>query len=574
MLQSSIARAPGAWLAAFVAFVMIGGLAGQPAQAQTTMRVGMNSVYPSYSTTCMMFTDVDKVFYEWRNKSGHPAVTFDHTTGELLTGFPSLSNWQDWPYSGWAQGTNGHYPAGVYDLVFDGDADVHTGTYIQKISSNHYQFTAVADPNTGLVTNGFPILYLTRNNPNNLYRNAHFYLPGYMGDTRTWLPDFVTHVALFNGAYREKDLTLTDSCSATVTNWGTRTLPTQVRWGNDSKAGRRAPTGVPYEALIDLHNQTNVDMWINIPFSATDAYVTNLAQLLQTTLNSNLKIYIEYSNEVWNTNYQAGKMASTMYPPGNHDNFYGQTSWYSYRSEQIFRLFEGVFGETSPQLVRVIAGQFVWPARQNFLLQEANLFCNGHKAADVLAVAPYFPEHFTLKVVDSNGNVIVTLDQLFAALHSNIDNTVRADIRNNLAVANSYNVQLVGYEGGQGLVGKWPAENQFYITATRDSRMYDTYIQYLDMLEAEGMSMIELFNDIEQPSRFGIYGHAENTADANDPSHANCPKLRATLDFINGVRAPSMQMPPPRLAQRRLSGTKQAQSPLGSPRMERRAHSR
>jgi hypothetical protein len=162
-------------------------------------------------------------------------------------------------------------------------------------------------------------------------------------------------------------------------------------------------------------------------------------------------------------------------------------------------------------------------------------------------------------VVDSNGNVIVTLDQLFAALQSNIDNTVRADIRNNLAVANSYNVQLVGYEGGQGLVGKWPAENQFYITASRDSRMYDTYIQYLDMLEAEGMSMIELFNDIEQPSRFGIYGHAEDSAAANNPSRANCPKLQAALDFINGVRAPSMQMPPPRLARRRSPGPKQAQ---------------
>jgi hypothetical protein len=68
-----------------------------------------------------------------------------------------------------------------------------------------------------------------------------------------------------------------------------------------------------------LANETGKDAWINIPAKATDAYVTNVANLFKygsdginpytsvqahpvyPPLNPNLKIYVEYSNEVWNT---------------------------------------------------------------------------------------------------------------------------------------------------------------------------------------------------------------------------------------------------------------------------------
>jgi hypothetical protein len=68
-------------------------------------------------------------------------------------------------------------------------------------------------------------------------------------------------------------------------------------------------TGMPWEYLIALANQTQTDMWINIPQGATNAYVTALANIFKSGgtvdgvayagLDSNLKIYLEYSNEVW-----------------------------------------------------------------------------------------------------------------------------------------------------------------------------------------------------------------------------------------------------------------------------------
>ena len=61
--------------------------------------------------------------------------------------------------------------------------------------------------------------------------------------------------------------------------------------------------------MIALANASNTDLWINIPGPATDAYVAQLANLIKNGdvvngvayagLNPNLKVYVEYSNEVW-----------------------------------------------------------------------------------------------------------------------------------------------------------------------------------------------------------------------------------------------------------------------------------
>jgi hypothetical protein len=58
--------------------------------------------------------------------------------------------------------------------------------------------------------------------------------------------------------------------------------------------------GVPYENMIKLANDLGKDVWICIPHQADDAFITNIATLFRNTSNANSKIYLEYSNEVWN----------------------------------------------------------------------------------------------------------------------------------------------------------------------------------------------------------------------------------------------------------------------------------
>ena len=80
-----------------------------------------------------------------------------------------------------------------------------------------------------------------------------------------------------------------------------------------------AQMGAAWEYAVRLANETNTDMWICVPVAATDDYIAKLAQLIRygsdgtnpytspeanpvwAPLNPGLKVYVEFSNEVWNT---------------------------------------------------------------------------------------------------------------------------------------------------------------------------------------------------------------------------------------------------------------------------------
>jgi hypothetical protein len=48
------------------------------------------------------------------------------------------------------------------------------------------------------------------------------------------------------------------------------------------------------------------NMWINVPYLASDDYILNMAQLINTTLRPDVKVYVEYSNEVWGNQFPGG----------------------------------------------------------------------------------------------------------------------------------------------------------------------------------------------------------------------------------------------------------------------------
>ncbi|MBK7336081.1 MAG: hypothetical protein IPJ00_07880 [Saprospirales bacterium] len=59
--------------------------------------------------------------------------------------------------------------------------------------------------------------------------------------------------------------------------------------------------GACWEHVIDLANRTQTDAWVNVPISASTDYVMQLATMLKNGLDPDLNIYVENSNEVWNT---------------------------------------------------------------------------------------------------------------------------------------------------------------------------------------------------------------------------------------------------------------------------------
>lgn len=108
-------------------------------------------------------------------------------------------------------------------------------------------------------------------------------------------------------------------------NWSDRTTPTswfsQNYFANPgtSYQSQFNTNGVAWEYLVAMANETGKDLYINVPIGASNAYITNLANLILygsdgtnpytspqanpvwAPLNANLHVYVEYSNEVWNT---------------------------------------------------------------------------------------------------------------------------------------------------------------------------------------------------------------------------------------------------------------------------------
>jgi hypothetical protein len=121
------------------------------------------------------------------------------------------------------------------------------------------------------------------------------------------------------------------------------------------------PKHNPWETIPLIVNQLNrsTDIWINIPASASNDYVLNLAQLMFKQLKSNINIYIEYSNEVWNYRFPQATINllaanDSVYNHGdpfhfNYDNITNPEYW-AYRRiasqiKRVSNLFKIVFGE-------------------------------------------------------------------------------------------------------------------------------------------------------------------------------------------------------------------------------------
>ncbi len=119
------------------------------------------------------------------------------------------------------------------------------------------------------------------------------------------------------------------SGSNAIINWSDRLLPSFSTQAGVN--GGYQGVGGSIEYAVELCNETDRDLWFNIPLQASDQYVANLAEGLKygfdangnpytasTTnpvyppLNPNLKAYLELSNEVWNGSFYQSALAQQL----------------------------------------------------------------------------------------------------------------------------------------------------------------------------------------------------------------------------------------------------------------------
>ena len=322
-----------------------------------------------------------------------------------------------------------------------------------------------------------------------------------------------------------------------VEAWSTRNTPEKATWGGRAGLYSR---GAPVEVMVALANQVKAHPWFSMPYKANDDYMRKFAEYVKQNLDPNLKVYIEYSNEVWNPIFihhdyaieqgLAAKLDDEKSPAGY--------KWYSRRSVEVFKIWEDVFGSTD-QLVRTMGS---WASNQN-MSSQILAFEDAYKHTDAIAIGPYVSAH--PEVLRKAKNV----DDVFKAMMDKSSKwgmkTIISYIKKQEKVATSFGVDLLAYEGGQHLVD-WDTRkvdqhpNPLLYAANRDPRMGIVYDELMNEWKRAGGKLFVAFSAPRIYSWYGSWGVKEHIRQAR----SDAPKYDSLLRYLEINLNPEIKTTP------------------------------
>jgi hypothetical protein len=456
---------------------------------------------------------------------------------------------------------NGVYPGGQYVVLYQGQGTLSYGADATLVSQSPGRDVVNVVPSDKGVE--LRIVATDPKHTGNYLRNIQFVRAADEVAAKAgqlFNPTFLKLIQNFR-ALRFMDWFQTNGSA--ISSWSDRAIPSYAFFGT--------PKGVPIEVALKLANAVSADAWVNVPVMADDNYITQMATLVHQQLDQSQKIYVELSNEVWNSAFSQYKYAvdqgRTMWPnqPSGEGEFDYNREWFGMRTAQMCDIWKSVWGADS-RLVCVLGAQ----AAQSVSATEAlkcrywthGAPCSGH-AINAVAIAPYMgggvPSDWTAQ---ADGGLASLFQSLYSQTNSATDDesylshlvsrvlrrfyrptTIiptglaqdvawERDFINNLA---SYHLPLLAYEGGQSFGnGSTDALNGLYMAANRDPRMGQAYARYFREWKDAGGRLFMYFNDVGAESRYGSWGALESIMQTTSPLSSAPPKWQAIQNFIAG----------------------------------------
>jgi hypothetical protein len=429
---------------------------------------------------------------------------------------------------------NGNMPTGRYVCLYEGDGGLNGSAFVisgigAKVPNSHTPGRFEID----VGTNGNALyLKIEAINPQNYIRNIRVVMPGYEqthASTNVFNPEFLNSLESFR-ILRFMDWGKTNN--SPITTWSTRPRGTYCRY--------TTPLGTPIEAMVDLCNKTQKDLWYCIPHQADDDYVTRAVELIRDRLDPGLRLHLEYSNEVWNWIFSQATYAHNqglLLWPGDNAAW---LHWYGLRTAQVMDLASTAFAaETPGRLVRIMATQSQNPgASLESLDQEVTGPSDlAHAHVDVLAVAPYLGGHLGLAANEATTQAM-TVTQVLDALEADsiAKNGAGGITEQNFNNAAARGLGLISYEGGQHLVGVGSVVNNqtitdLFIAANRHPRMRQIYFDDMTRWTQRGGGMYTVFTHTYVPNKYGSWGILERISQ----SRATAYKWLGVHDWLEAV---------------------------------------
>ncbi len=415
------------------------------------------------------------------------------------------------------------YEAGVYTLTYAGLADFAvTNVEVQTESAGKMTFNYSG---TGPIS--IEIYDTDLDNSGNYMRDIKLLRPTADSDevfSQTYLNHLESfsvirpvHMLSHELLYAIKDESGGYSHSQGNSAWTNRVKVDHASWGSAK--------GAPYEVIAQLANQSQSDLWLNVPVAADNNYVRQLAELMLVELDAKRVIYLELGNGLWNLTYPyalgrdyALKQAQIRWP---NLTLYERTeylsdkvteenmvaSWYAARTQEIAKIFKDVWHSHASRIAVVMTGE-VGTSKANVDVNreilEASIYVNEEGAEtpamniDVFAVSlkvvdPFqFGEYVTVNGFDRTStssylaeaiNYVDGTDRFFA---NAVKPGLRYLVRNHVNLVAEFNLPLVAYEAGHDFVGS--SFTQDHVEKSQD--MFNLYNALYEMWQQESGALI------------------------------------------------------------------------------------
>ncbi len=532
------------------------------AEYSSNPRLGTNVGSLDKLTSAVPFTDIFKISrgwftscrYDWLNKQAlDPDCTQQNS---FNTQEQSLLNLDQ---NGWVKSLPtpeqkpiftsvtstwklpAHFPLGRYVILYKGQGAIKLegDLNIVQNSTGHIEFDLLS-PKRNLR------LIITAINPRNYIRDIRIVAKKNEHNYRHQIfnPDYLRRLKPLHAI---RFMTWSNTRSNDASEWYQRATPSFAHYSGNK--------GVPAERMIDLANAIDATPWLSVPYKASDDYMRRYARMVKKRLRSNQKVYLEYSNEMWNTifpgtTYAARKADKLWHFPYTDKPPYQRrvsmaTNWYAKRTVEMCNIWKKEFGTQRHRVKCVLSAQAAvpWVGTETLdcpLWKEAG-GCG--KYVDAYAIGPYFGDYIARLehrpevkqwTQDPDGGMAHLFHEILqgGVLKKGhptgaINLTLGLYVDSSKKLADKYGLELLAYEAGQHLIRydpphtvKDPAVLNMFMRAQKDPRMQEAYQRYLTGWAEHGGGLLMHFYGIGELTNKNFFSMLDHVGQASTPKYA------------------------------------------------------
>ena len=323
--------------------------------------------------------------------------------------------------------------------------------------------------------------------------------------------------------------------------------------------------GAPVEVMVALANELDANPWFTLPHLASDDLVRFYAQAARDGLEPGLVAHVEFSNEVWNWQFEQAAWAEAQ----GRARWGGESKWvqyYAQRAGEVATIWAEVFGpQAEARLVRILATQTGWLGLEEQILTAPDVMAETGVAPatlfDAYAITGYFSallgsdekaamvrgwiadsEAAARAQAEAQGLQGAEAEAFFAAhrydlavaralpeLQSGAESGKPEDsvadfltrvLPHQAQAAAAHGLRLMMYEGGSHVVGHGAqvedaALTAFFVHLNYTPEMARLYDQVLQGWAAVTPEPFNAFVDLASPGKWGSWGALRHLGDDN-----------------------------------------------------------